>query len=122
MSSFLEVNNLSFSWGSNKVLNDINFSIKPKQFVSILGSNGAGKTTLLKCLNRILQPQSGRVEILSNDISDLDLTAVSKLVSYVPQTVLSSFPVDVFDVVLLGRRPHITWNISEQDRDKVSQH
>ena len=121
MSSFLEVNNLTFSWGSNKVLNDINFSIKPKQFVSILGSNGAGKTSLLKCLNRILQPQSGSVEILSNDISDLDLTAVSKLVSYVPQTVLSSFPVDVFDVVLLGRRPHITWNISEQDRDKVSQ-
>ena len=71
MSSLLEVNNLSFSWGSNKVLNDINFSIKPKQFVSILGSNGAGKTSLLKCLNRILQPQSGSVEILSNDISDL---------------------------------------------------
>ena len=40
--------------------------------------------------------------------------------SYVPQSVRSSFTMDVFDVVLLGRRPHINWMISNEDRDKVS--
>ncbi len=121
MSSLLEVKNLDFSWGSNKVLDKINISIRPNQLVSILGVNGVGKTTLLKCLNRILVPQRGSVEVLSRNISELDLPSVSKLISYVPQTVLSNFAMDVFDVVLLGRRPHIAWNISDLDRDKVSQ-
>ena len=112
MSSFLEVKDLSFSWGQNKVLKNVNLSIKPNQLVSILGVNGVGKTTLLKCLNRILIPQTGKVEVLSKNISDMDLISVSKLISYVPQTVLSSFAMDVFDVVMLGRRPHIAWNIS----------
>ena len=120
MNSFLEAKDLSFSWGSNKILKNINLQIDKNQLVSILGVNGAGKTTLLKCLNRILNPDSGKVEILSNDISKLDLPAVSKLLSYVPQTVMSSFAMDVFDVVLLGRRPHISWSISDEDREKVS--
>ena len=121
MSSFLEVKDLSFSWGQNKVLKNVNLSIKPNQLVSILGVNGVGKTTLLKCLNRILIPQTGKVEVLSKNISDMDLISVSKLISYVPQTVLSSFAMDVFDVVMLGRRPHIAWNISSSDREKVSE-
>tara|TARA_B100001094_G_C18144533_1_gene779860 strand:- start:245 stop:1066 length:822 start_codon:yes stop_codon:yes gene_type:complete len=121
LSSFLEVKDLSFSWGPSKVLKKVNLSIKPNQLVSILGVNGVGKTTLLKCLNRILIPQTGKVEVLSKNISDLDLISVSKLISYVPQTVLSSFAMDVFDVVMLGRRPHIAWNISDGDREKVSE-
>ena len=121
ISSFLKVKDLSFSWGSNKVLNNINLQIKPNQLVSILGINGAGKTTLLKCLNRILTPESGKIEVLSKDLSEMDLLSVSKLLSYVPQTVMSSFAMDVFDVVLLGRRPHITWSISDEDRERVSE-
>mgnify|MGYP001283391631 CR=1 FL=1 len=120
MSSFLEVKDLSFSWGSNKVLKNIDISIKKNHLVSILGVNGAGKTTLLKCINRILTPESGKIEVLSNNLSSLDLLEVSKLLSYVPQTVMSSFAMDVFDVVLLGRRPHITWSIGDEDREKVS--
>ena len=121
MSKFLEVKDLSFSWGSKRVLKKINLSIKSNQLVSILGVNGVGKTTLLKCINRILQPDTGKVEVLSKNISGLDLISISKLLSYVPQTVLSSFAMDVFDVVLLGRRPHIAWNISDEDREKVSE-
>ena len=121
MSSFLEVKDLSFSWGSNKVLKNIDISIKKNQLVSILGVNGAGKTTLLKCINRILTPESGKIEVLSKNLSSLDLLEVSKLLSYVPQTVMSSFAMDVFDVVLLGRRPHITWSIGDEDREKVSE-
>ena len=47
MSSFLEVKDLSFSWGQNKVLKNVNLSIKPNQLVSILGVNGVGKTTTI---------------------------------------------------------------------------
>ena len=111
------------------MLKDINFSIKPNEVVSVLGVNGAGKSTLIKCLNGILKPASGKVSILTVEESDnglvnvsgLDLVGLSRVMSYVPQFIRTSFSMDVFDVVLLGRRPHIKWRISENDRDKVSE-
>ena len=110
-------------------MKDINFSIKPNEVVSVLGVNGAGKSTLIKCLNGILKPASGKVSILTVEESDnvlvnvsgLDLVGLSRVMSYVPQFIRTSFSMDVFDVVLLGRRPHIKWRISENDRNKVSE-
>ena len=121
MSSILAVKNLGFSWGPNTVFQDLNFSIESNQVIAILGKNGAGKTTLLKCINRILKPETGTVSIDSKDISELELPELSKMVSYVPQSIMSSFPMQVFDVVLLGRRPHINWIVGDEDREKVSE-
>ena len=126
----MRVKNLNFSWGPNEVLNGVDFSIKSNEVVSILGVNGAGKSTLIKCLNSILKPKDGTIEIISNyvettdalvDVSSLDLVALSKVMSYVPQSVRTSFSMDVFDVVLLGRKPHIKWRIGDDDRSKVSE-
>ena len=116
----LTVENLSFSWKDNHVLENINISIPENQLIAILGVNGAGKSTLLKCINKILIPQFGNIKIMSENISDLNLVQLSKKVSYVPQSVLTSFSMDVFDVVLLGRRPYISWRISNNDREQVS--
>ena len=126
----MSVKDLYFSWGENEVLKGVDLSIKSKEVVSILGVNGAGKSTLIKCLNTILKPKEGTIKIFSNvvgtidalvDVSSLDLVALSRVMSYVPQTVRTSFSMDVFDVVLLGRKPHIKWRISDDDRSKVSE-
>ena len=121
MNSILQANDISFSWGENHVLKGLDLDIGENELISILGVNGAGKSTLLKCLNRILTPQSGKIQVSSKDVSSLSLLELSKLMSYVPQSVRSSFSMDVFDVVLLGRRPHISWRINDNDRDKVSE-
>ena len=121
MKELLSVEKLHFSWGINHVLKDVTFTLGENQIVSLLGKNGAGKSTLIKCLNRILTPQSGLIKVHDNDIKDIDLVQLSKLMSYVPQSVRTNFSMDVFDVILLGRRPHIRWRISPQDRDKVSE-
>ena len=120
MGNLLEVQNLSFSYGDNHVLKEIELSIPENELVSILGINGAGKSTLIKCLNRIITPQTAEIKIQSMDLNELDLVEISKLISYVPQSVRSSFSMDVFDVVLLGRRPYINWRIGENDRRVVS--
>ena len=120
MGNLLEVQNLSFSYGDNHVLKEIELSIPENELVSILGINGAGKSTLLKCLNRIITPQTAEIKLKSMDLNELDLVEISKLISYVPQSVRSSFSMDVFDVVLLGRRPYINWRIGENDRKVVS--
>ena len=123
----LQVTDLNFSHGDNHVLRGIDFEVQNNELIAVLGVNGAGKSTLLKCVNKILKLDSGSISITSNltnlslDISDLELLELSKLVSYVPQFVYSSFPMNVFDVVLLGRRPHINWRISEDDLERVSE-
>ena len=120
MSQILRVQDVNFSWGKNHVLRDINFNIAPNELVAVLGVNGAGKSTLIKCINRIIKHDSGEIRIFSDIINQLSLIDLSKQVSYVPQSVRTSFSMDVFDVILLGRRPHINWRISESDRNKVS--
>ncbi len=127
----MSVKDLYFSWGENEVLKGVDLSIKSNEVVSILGINGAGKSTLIKCLNTILKPKKGTIKIIANseesddvsltDVSSLDLVALSRVMSYVPQSVRTSFSMDVFDVVLLGRKPHIKWRISDDDRSKVSE-
>tara|TARA_B100001996_G_scaffold253777_1_gene197022 strand:- start:3916 stop:4722 length:807 start_codon:yes stop_codon:yes gene_type:complete len=117
----LEVKNLNFSWGKNQVLDNVNFSFPGNELIAILGINGAGKSTLLKCINKILKPDSGEINLLNKNINKLNLTDLAKNISYVPQSVLTSFSMDVFDVVLLGRRPHLNWRINIKDRDKVSE-
>tara|TARA_Y100001968_G_scaffold308443_1_gene327207 strand:+ start:4955 stop:5758 length:804 start_codon:yes stop_codon:yes gene_type:complete len=121
LNEILDVENLNFSWGRNHVLKDASISIGENELVAILGVNGAGKSTLLKCINKILTPSSGKIRISGDDIAQYNLAKLATKVSYVPQSVLTSFSMDVFDVVLLGRRPHITWRISDKDRDMVSE-
>ena len=64
---------------------------------------------------------SGTVKIQSLYLTSLNLIELSKRMSYVPQTVRTSFSIDVFDVVLLGRRPHINWRVSANDQKIVSE-
>ncbi len=55
-----------------KVLDDINLSIYPKEFVSIIGSSGSGKTTLLNIISGLEYPTTGRVLINESDLADLN--------------------------------------------------
>jgi len=54
------------------VLDDINLSIYPKEFVSIIGSSGSGKTTLLNIISGLEYPTTGRVLINESDFADLN--------------------------------------------------
>jgi iron complex transport system ATP-binding protein len=121
MTSLLKIEGLKFSWGANQILDNINLEISGNEFVAVLGVNGAGKSTFLKCINRILTPSNGTIAISGNNISDMSLMNLSKATAYVPQSIKTNFSMHVFDIVMLGRRPHISWRISEDDRERVSE-
>ncbi len=57
----IEFKNVSFSFGKRKILDDISFTIKQGDFVSIVGQNGSGKSVLVKHINGILIPTKGDV-------------------------------------------------------------
>ena len=110
----LSVDGVEFAYRSRKVLNNIKFEVKRGEVVSILGVNGAGKSTLLKCINKILKPKRGTILIDNFDIRQLDNLELAKKVSYVPQRAEGNY-MTVFDAVLLGRKPHIKWEVSDRD-------
>lgn len=68
MENILEINNLRKSYKDALILDDVNFSLKPKEIVGLVGTNGAGKTTLMKTILGFIFKDSGEVKFL-NDIS-----------------------------------------------------
>lgn len=63
MADFIKVDNVSFYYEDNKVLDDISLSVKEGEFVALLGHNGCGKSTMAKLFNVLLSPNSGTVTI-----------------------------------------------------------
>jgi len=110
----LNVNELKFMYRNKTVLQQIGFSIGQGQVIAVLGPNGVGKTTLLKCLNRILKPREGTVMLDSENLLGLDTMEIARRVGYVPQRVETG-RLTAFDAVLLGRRPHIGWDVTSRD-------
>lgn len=117
----LEIDGISFAYKSVDVLRDIKFSLNRGEVLSILGNNGAGKSTLLKCINKILKVKRGTILIKGRDINYLKLKDVAKLVGYVDQRIEVKLNITVFDMVLMGRKPYIKWDVSEKDLKVVKE-
>lgn len=116
----LTIDKLSFNYTGIPVLKDVDLEVGPGEMLGIVGPNGSGKSTLLKCINRVLKTQPNTVLIDGKDINNLNLRELAKMMGYVPQTSTNTFPFTVFDVVLMGRKPYIHWNLSERDYEIVA--
>ena len=69
--------------GGQRILDDVNLVIPDSKLVVITGPNGGGKTTLAKMISGLEKPDSGRIYLDGNDITDLDITERAKLgISY----------------------------------------
>ncbi len=115
----LEVRQLSFSYGIRPVLHDISFSLQPGTLLSVLGMNGSGKSTLLKILARLLRPRQGHTLLNGKDLSLLSDSERSRAIAYLPQTVPLS-DITVFEAVLIGRKPHLGWQIQPEDLQETT--
>ena len=67
---YLELRHVSRSFGSNHVLEDVNFKVMSGQTVCILGRSGVGKSVCLRILMGFLKPDAGRVIAAGEDITD----------------------------------------------------
>ena len=115
----LQVVGLQFSYNSHPVLRDVGFTLKKGVFLAVLGINGAGKSTLLKCINGILRPQEGTVFVRGIATSRMGREEISRHLGYVPQRSPDEEGLTAFDMILLGRRPHIRWFHSREDTQVV---
>jgi iron complex transport system ATP-binding protein len=103
----LKIKNLSFSFGSHAVLRDISVNYESGLIHGLIGPNGSGKTTLLRNICRIYEPDQGRIELYDQDCQKIERRRLSSLVSLVPQNPKVNFPITVFELVKMGRYPHL---------------
>ena len=68
--AILEVRNLNKSFGSNHVLNGIDFELERGKVLSIIGSSGSGKTTLLRCITSLETADKGKISVNGNTVFD----------------------------------------------------
>jgi energy-coupling factor transport system ATP-binding protein len=82
----VEIHHLQHCYGSAlPTLKGINLSIKPGEFVALLGANGAGKSTLTKHLNGLLKPTQGEVWVSGKNTKDFSTADLARQVGYVFQ-------------------------------------
>lgn len=87
----IQINNLTKYYGDLLAVDDVSFSIKPKQIFGIIGPNGAGKSTLLNILSSQLEPTSGEAKVGGRDVVH-DKLAVKRIIGVVPEDInLPSF-------------------------------
>ena len=110
----LQTNGLGFAFKDHAILTDIALRANPGRILVILGPNGVGKTTLLKCLNGILKAGAGTILVDGDDLRQLAPSAIATRVGYVAQRCETS-RLTVFDAVLMGRKPHMNWQVSKAD-------
>ena len=103
----VEMNEVSFAYNGDVILENVSFEIRPGDFVAMIGPNGGGKTTLLKLILGLLKPDTGVIRVAGQSSRK-----ASSCIGYVPQDVHvnSSFPITALDVVLMGKlEPHKRW-------------
>ena len=80
----IEVKNISKSYGNQKALDNVSFSIKKGEIVGFLGPNGAGKSTLMKILTTYIAADKGDASVNDNDVK-LNQKQVQQSVGYLPE-------------------------------------
>ena len=75
----IKVTKVNKSFGDNHVLREFSLSLYEAENLVILGKSGSGKSVLIKCIIRLIQPDSGEILVLDQDISELDQEEMDQL-------------------------------------------
>ena len=87
INGFIDFANVNFKFNNakNYLLSGINFSVKPNNFIAIVGQSGSGKSTLMKLIYRLYSPNEGEILIDGFDISKVELNSLRSQIGIVPQ-------------------------------------
>lgn len=80
----IEINNIIKSYGKQKALNGVSFTLNPGEITGFIGPNGAGKTTTMKIITGLLNADSGNIKVLGHDISQKSIQT-KKHIGYLPE-------------------------------------
>lgn len=102
MKPIVKVQNLSYKYSKDKVLEDVSLEVPKGAFLAIVGPNGSGKSTLLKLILGLLKIQNGTIELFGENIRQFKDWHKVGFVSQKANSFNSGFPATVFEVVQSG--------------------
>lgn len=113
----MEVKNLSFSYGNNKIIKGASLEIEKGKITTIMGANGCGKSTLFSLMTKNLVPGRGKVLLNGRNIRNMQLSEFARKVSIVHQYNTSADDITVERLVGFGRTPHMKFFSGYRDED-----
>ena len=117
----IDARSLSFSVDAVKLLDRVDVSAESGQFVGLIGPNGAGKSTLLRAISNVLSYQKGSVSLHGADLTTLPAREVAELLALVPQIAPYTQGFTAFELVLMGRYPHLgRFQVEGQSDDRIA--
>ena len=116
----------NFSTGYSKIniVNQINFKLKEREWIGIIGANGSGKSTLLKGVLKFIPTLSGDIFLNGISTNKYSRKELSKKISYLPQKLNNNLNITVKDLITLGRSPYKKFwdfNLNKEDKNKIEE-
>jgi iron complex transport system ATP-binding protein len=99
------------------VIKGLSFQVQPGEFLGLVGPNGCGKTSIIKALSRVLLPSSGSILLDGKELTVISRNELARVIGVVPQNPFLPETFTVFEVVILGRNPHLGLFNGESARD-----
>ncbi|HEY6561491.1 MAG TPA: ABC transporter ATP-binding protein [Polyangiaceae bacterium] len=103
----LSVRSLSLGYPGRTVLEEVSFDVRAGELVGVVGANGCGKSTLLYAVLGTHAPQAGEVRLGGAPLSSLSARERARQLTMVLQDTYTGFAIRVWDLVALGRTPHL---------------
>jgi len=113
----LEVQNITLAYDRNIVIRDLTFQVTPGEMVGLIGPNGSGKSTIIKAMSRVIHPYSGKILLNGKNIAQIPREELARLLGVVPQMPLLPSAFTAFEIVLMGRNPHLRLFQYEGEKD-----
>lgn len=119
----VEVKNVSFSYGDNKVLENVSLYIEEGDFIGIIGPNGSAKSTLLKLMVGLLKPDSGNIYLFNKPINEFKNYNKIGYISQNAREFNKMFPATVEEVVAANiyTKGILPKRIKREEREKIDE-
>lgn len=103
----LKMQDVTLGYGGTVVVEGVTLQVKPGEMLGLVGPNGCGKSTIIRALSRVISPYSGRILLNGKDISRISRKDLARRLGVVPQMPLLPSTFTAFEIVLMGRNPHL---------------
>ena len=109
MSRCLQAQNLTFAYeAGHDIFTRVNAALQSGEMLGLVGPNGCGKSTFLRVFCGLLKARAGQVLLDGKPLSGYSSVERARVVAFLPQAVNPAFALSVFEVVCLGRYPHMS--------------
>ena len=112
----IDIRNITKSYGSKKVVDNVSITIPTGKITSFIGPNGAGKSTVLSIMSRLLNADSGEIYLNGELLNRKKSSDIAKQLAILKQTNNINLRLTIEDLVAFGRFPYCKGNLTQTDR------